>query len=76
MEEKTLLEFLNGLDKETIITVYIYINLHYRMIYVSKVKELLCCLSKGMLKTKFYLYEAGLIIDGLETIDIYVQELA
>lgn len=76
MQEKTLLEFLNGLDKETSVDVYIYINGYYRLVLVNKVKELLWCLSKGMLKTKFYLYVHNLIIDGLETTDIYIQELA
>lgn len=76
MEEKTLLEFLIGLDKETTVNVYIYINGCYRLVLVNKAKELLRCLSKGMLKTRFYLYVRDLKIDDLETMDIYIQELA
>lgn len=77
MEEKTLLEFLNGLDKETTVTVYIYIytSLCYRMILVSKAKELLRCLSKGMLYTRYYMCNPVVLVDDLEIIDVYVQEL-
>lgn len=76
MEEKTLLEFLYGLDDETIVSVYIYINGCYRLVIVNKPTELLWCLSKGMLKTRYYICDPVVIVDDLETIDVLVQELA
>lgn len=76
MEEKTLLEFLNGLDKETTVDVYIYINGCYRLVLVNKPRELLLCLSKGMLKTRYYICNPVMIVDDLEIIDVCVQELA
>lgn len=76
MEEKTLYEFLIGVDEETLIGVNIYINGSYRLVLMNKAKDLLWCLSKGMLNTNFYLHTSSTLTDGLEIIEIYIQELA
>lgn len=76
MEEKSLFEYLIKLDRETVVLVYIYINDDYKLVIVDKVKNLLLCLSKEMLKTHFYLCGCTLINDGKGIVDIYIQELA
>lgn len=78
MEEKTLLEYLYSLGEETTVDVYIYIYINggYRLVLVNKAKELLWCLSKEMLNTRYYICYPVVVFDDLEIINVCVQELA
>ena len=74
-EEKPLLLYLNSLHEETIVEIYIKINNRYRLITANKTKELLWCLSQGVLATHFYFCGPNTSPE-LNIIDIYIQELA
>ena len=75
MEEKTLLDYLNGLHEKTIVEIYIKINERYRLITANKAKDLIRCLSQGILATHFYFCGPNITPD-LDIIDMYIQELA
>lgn len=75
MNEKTLLEYLNSLHEETSVTINILINGCYRLITVNEAKELLCCLSHGVLATRDYYCEPYVYSD-FEFTEIFIRELA
>ena len=74
-EEKPLLVYLNSLHEETIVEIYIKIDERYRLIAANKAKDLILCLSQGILATHFY-FRGPNISPDLDIIDIYIQELA
>ena len=74
-EEKPLLLYLNSLHEETSVAIFILINGYYRLITVNKSKDLLWCLSQGLLATRHYLH-VSMTCGDLEFTEIYIRELA
>ena len=75
MNEKTLLNYLNGLDGETPVVIYLYIRYGYKSVIINKAKDLLWCLSANMLETKFYFTETY-DYEGSCGVNIFIQVLA
>lgn len=73
--EKTVLNYLYGLDGETPVVIYLYIGGGYKSVIINKAKELLWCLSDNILETKFYSVKT-FNYEGSHGVNIFIQVLA
>ena len=71
MDEKTLFKYLNDLDGEESVAIYLHTGFSDNGVFFNKAKVLLRCLSNRMLLVRF---RESYTVDGVNIIHIFISE--